>query len=172
MRTCNPARRRLSRNSLPGSPRRFASSLRLRSASGRAKLGTPRTSELIDHPQSLELLPVRTAIEHEVVRINMVRVAGGKGSRSSRCISSSRPEAGHVYHCLLSEQIRPVGAHRKPRRSKKHLDPAVSESGILCCQLAHRRKIRRIAHYQPRLATDCRSRDLERRARPAKLDPA
>jgi len=118
MRTCNPARRRLSRNSLPGSPRRFASSLRLRSASGRAKLGTPRTSELIDHPQSLELLPVRTAIEHEVVRINMVRVAGGKGSRSSRCISSSRPEAGHVYHCLLSEQIRPVGAHRKPRRSK------------------------------------------------------
>ena len=107
---------------------------------------------LVDGRQAFERLPIRTGVEHEVVRPHVV--PGGRRQRPGPSRGHPAPGAptGHLQPRVTPESMGPIGAHHVPLSSQEDPDPAIPIAGILGRQAAASRSER--GHPAPPAATD------------------
>jgi hypothetical protein len=135
-----------------------------------ARADTPRhvdgqrlSGVLVDHRQTLQLLPIGASVKYEVVSPDPVLGHGRYRPRPRTADTSSRPFLRHLQPLRRPDPIRPVGAHRQAAPLKKDLDTAILEAGILTRQITHRRLDGLILRRHPRAVAERRARHQQQR---------
>ena len=125
------------------------------------------TGPLVDDRQAFERLPIRTGVEHEVVRPHVV--PGGRRQRPgpSRGHPAPRAPPRDLQPRLAPEPMRAIGAYHVPLSSQEDPNPTIPVARVLGRQTTHRGQRRGIPHRQPRLVAQGRPRHREHGARAA-----
>ena len=89
------------------------------------------TGPLVDDRQAFERLPIRTGVEHEVVRPHVV--PGGRRQRPgpSRGDPAPRAPPRDLQPRLAPEPIREIGAHHVPLSSQEDPNPVIPVARVL-----------------------------------------
>jgi hypothetical protein len=86
---------------------------------------------LVDNRQALERLPVRTRVEEEVVRPDLIRRGRRRRTRPARRHAAPRPLPGHLEASLPPQAIQAVGTHPQVGAFQEDEDPAIAIPRIL-----------------------------------------
>ena len=106
---------------------------RARNVDGQALPG-----ELVDDRQAFQLLATSASIEHEVVGPDVVGGTRRQRPRARTGNPSSRPSTRKLQPGKAPQAQRPVPTHVMTLSSKKHANPPVAITRILCRQSLHR----------------------------------
>src|SRR3954447_9660303 len=99
---------------------------------------------LIHDRQALQLLAVRTGIEHEVVGPNVPYPGGRQRARPSAGYTPAGPFTRHLKAGLPPDPMGSIGAHELPATLEEHLYASIPVAWILSRQLAHCGQHRRV----------------------------
>jgi len=91
--------------------------------------GQTLSGVLIDHRQTLQLLPVGTSVKHEVVSPDPVLGRGRYRPQPRTGDASSRPFLRHLQASRRPDPVRSIGAHWPAAPLQKDLDTAIPEAG-------------------------------------------
>ena len=121
----------------------------------------------VDDRQAFERLPIRTGVEHEVVRPHVVPGGGRQRPGPSRGHPAPGAPTGHLQPRVTPESMGPIGAHHMAFPSKENPNPPISVTRVLGRQTTHRGQRRGIPHGQSRLVAQRRPCHREHGARAA-----
>src|SRR5216684_8992134 len=105
----------------------------------------------VDDRETLQLLRIRTRIEHEVVRPHVIRPGGRHRSGPPGRDSAPRATSRYLQRRLTPEPMRAIRTHHMARAREEDPNPPIAVARVLTRQLAHRRDRGRIPGRQPRL---------------------
>src|ERR1017187_1194322 len=86
--------------------------------------GFPRP--FVDDGQTLQLLPVRARVKHEVVRPHVIRPGWWQGTWTAGGHAAPRTPPRHLERGLAPEPMRPVRAHRMAGPLQEDPNPPIA----------------------------------------------
>jgi len=126
------------------------------------------TGVLIDHRQTLQLLPVGTGVKHEVVRPDPVLGCGRYRPRPRTGETAARSLLRHLKPYRRPYPVGAVGAHRQTTPLQENLNPSVPEAGKLSRELLHGGSDGFVLRRHPRAVAE-RDTDNSAQARRAEI---
>ena len=130
------------------------------------------TGVLIDHRQTLQLLPVGTGVKHEVVRPDPVLGRGRYRPRPRTGETAARSLLRHLKPCRRPYPVGAVGAHRQTTPLQENLNPSVPEAGKLSRELLHGGSDGFVLRRHPRAVAERRARYRQQRTGSPCRNPA
>src|SRR5437763_15046745 len=154
-----------------GAPRSLTRRARTSITRGRADTpidsdGQTLLGELVVHRQTLELLTIVTAVEHEIIRPYLVRPARRLRPRPSSSNSLPRALARQLQAGGPPQPVCSARAHAIAAAPEKDADAAIAVARILCRQLLHPLDDTCVLAELPAVVAQRRSRHPEQRAGP------